>query len=604
VGGNRLSLVLVRRILLSLLLLLAVPTNTLAQSADHPAMPSPSNSGPTVAAIISGVNQPGSIAVNPHTNRVYVANSHAVYVIDGMSNTVVATIDFSDLRNVDIQVVAVNPLTNRLYVGDQNLGEVYVVDGATNARLGIISGVGNVWQIAVNPTNNKIYAATTNVVAVIDGATNLVVGRNLIGNALATSVPSTVVVNPTTNLAYALTGSTGFISVIDGQTNRQDSGILIPRLFAWLTVDPTTNRVYGAQDDRLIVADGHTNALTGIDGLPGSAFNSTPALNPALDRIYVPVQVGNTSALAVVDTKGGLSIANVPLGGQSSNVAVNPATNFVYVTQPSNNTVSVVSDSSGGPTTGMVRDDRYFSQTGFRVDDDTIWDYFDRRGGIATFGYPVSRTFLFQGFLIQVFQRRIVQLDSDGNARLLNLLDPGLLSYTSFNSAEFPSVDSSLISSAPPASDASATLAFVAAHAPDTFQGMPVHFAQTFTNSVTAAVAFPNGSGNPALLPGLDLELWGIPTSQPALDPHNHNFVYLRFQRGIMMYDASCSCTQGILLADYLKSILTGQNLPPDLASEAQESAFYRQYDPTQRNGVHQPTLLPSTDLSNAFAGE
>jgi hypothetical protein len=99
--------------------------------------------------------------------------------------------------------------------------------------------------------------------------------------------------------------------------------------------------------------------------------------------------------------------------------------------------------------------------------------------------------------------------------------------------------------------------------------------------------------------------MWGVPTSAPTFDPNNHNFVYLRFQRGmIMMFDATCTCTQGILLADYLKSILTWQNLPADLSKEAQGSPFFNQYDPSQPNWVHNPTFLPKTDLTQAFASE
>ncbi|MGH2367148.1 MAG: hypothetical protein ACRDI2_03030, partial [Chloroflexota bacterium] len=41
------------------------------------------------------------------------------------------------------------------------------------------------------------------------------------------------------------------------------------------------------------------------------------------------------------------------------------------------------------------RDERFFSATGYRIDNDAIWDYFQARGGVATFGYPVSRTFPF-----------------------------------------------------------------------------------------------------------------------------------------------------------------------------------------------------------------
>src|SRR3954453_11504317 len=41
-------------------------------------------------------------------------------------------------------------------------------------------------------------------------------------------------------------------------------------------------------------------------------------------------------------------------------------------------------------------DARMFAQTGYRVDRDAFYDYFTHRGGVTTFGYPVSRDFLFQ----------------------------------------------------------------------------------------------------------------------------------------------------------------------------------------------------------------
>jgi hypothetical protein len=245
-------------------------------------------------------------------------------------------------------------------------------------------------------------------------------------------------------------------------------------------------------------------------------------------------------------------------------------------------------------------DSRYFPQTGFRIGNDTIWDYFNRRGGVTTFGYPTSRAFTFEGYTVQFFQRRIVQLSHSGQPRLLNLLDNGLMPYTSFNFSTFPAVDSSLTATAPSPTNQPAVLAWVQQNAPNSFSGMPVNFYNTFTSTVSAQVAFPNG-GNASLLPGFDLEMWGVPTSQPEVDPNNHNFIYQRWQRGIMMYDASCNCTQGILLADYFKDILTGQNLPADLAQEAANSPFLGQYDPTQPNWVHNPSLLLSTNMTNAF---
>ena len=116
--------------------------------------------------------------------------------------------------------------------------------------------------------------------------------------------------------------------------------------------------------------------------------------------------------------------------------------------------------------------------------------------------------------------------------------------------------------------------------------------------------AFPEGGGSDGLLLGFNLEIWGLPTSKPTADPTNANFVYQRFQRGIMHYDAACACTQGLLLADYLKSILTLRNLPPDLAAQAQRSPFYGQLDPALPRWLKRPADLPTTDLTDAFVGE
>jgi len=144
-------------------------------------------------------------------------------------------------------------------------------------------------------------------------------------------------------------------------------------------------------------------------------------------------------------------------------------------------------------------------------------------------------------------------------------------------------------------------ITFTQQNAPDTFEGQPVNYFQTFSTTVTCADAFPSGDCQPNLLPGLSLEIWGAPTSKPAYDPTNRGFIYLRFQRGIMHFDASCGCTQGLLLADYFKAIMTGQNLPADLNQQAQGTKYYRQYDPTKPTWIARPNELPASDLTYAF---
>ncbi len=249
-------------------------------------------------------------------------------------------------------------------------------------------------------------------------------------------------------------------------------------------------------------------------------------------------------------------------------------------------------------TAGAQEDPRFFSQTGYRIDNDAFWDFFQHRGGVRTFGYPVSRVFQLDGFFVQIYQREVMQRQADGSVQTLNLLDQGLMPYTRINGSTFPAPDPSVTSATPPATDLGAVLDFVLAQAPDTFEGEPVNYGTTFFTTVTAADA---PDADPALLPGFDLQIWGAPTSKPARDPANNNFIYQRFQRGIMHYDKACGCTQGLLLADYLKSILTGQNLPPDLAGQVTTSKYYRQYSPGSPKSIARPSELPASDLTDAF---
>src|SRR5205823_14364306 len=145
-----------------------------------------------------------------------------------------------------------------------------------------------------------------------------------------------------------------------------------------------------------------------------------------------------------------------------------------------------------------------------------------------------------------------------------------------------------------------------------TFVGEPVNFSKTFFGSVTARDVYPDGvpDGGDNLLPYFNLEIWGLPTSRPAHDPNNPGFIYQRFQRGIMHYDKSCGCTQGLLLADYLKQVLIGTrmpngsanpNLPGDLAQQAQNSRFMSQYAPGRPGSLARPNDLAGSDLTNAF---
>lgn len=238
----------------------------------------------------------------------------------------------------------------------------------------------------------------------------------------------------------------------------------------------------------------------------------------------------------------------------------------------------------GGNAPEIVHDDRYFPQTGFRIDNDDIWNFFNQYGAIQTFGFPTSRMFTFLGCPVQMFQRQILQVCPGQGVALMNVLDPEIFPYTNVNGSTFPGADATLKNNTPQVGSptyAVDILNFINQTAPDTFGGQNVNFLQHF-----------NATGG--------LVIWGAPISQPAPDPTNPNFVYQRFQRGIMHFIAGTG-TESILLADYLKGIIMAENVPPDLQAQSAESRFWDQYCPGNPQWLCRPQALPATDFTFAF---
>lgn len=256
------------------------------------------------------------------------------------------------------------------------------------------------------------------------------------------------------------------------------------------------------------------------------------------------------------------------------------------------------------PPGNVPRDERYFSNTGFRISNDRFWEYYNLRGRHNSFGYPISREFTFMGFTVQFFQGHILQLRPDGSVGSMNLLQEDIMPATRVNGSTFPANDPQLTGSAPQVGSptyATDVVEFTRRNAPNDFNGRPVRFFDRFMGTVDLATAFPGGGGNASLLPLLNLEIWGVPTSRPQVDPSNSGFIYQRFQRSIMHYQESCQCTERILLADWFRTVLTGQGLPGDLSADMATSPFYLQYDNSQENGVARPAQLPNTNMRFAF---
>lgn len=98
------------------------------------------------------------LAVDSGRSRLYGANGrNTLYVIDGTSNQVVATVRVGNGGGMRGRGLAFNPTTGHVFVANPEDGTVSVVDGGS-ARFLTTLAVGR-WpnRIAVNPSTNRIY---------------------------------------------------------------------------------------------------------------------------------------------------------------------------------------------------------------------------------------------------------------------------------------------------------------------------------------------------------------------------------------------------------------------------------------------------------------
>ncbi|MDE1863784.1 MAG: YncE family protein, partial [Thaumarchaeota archaeon] len=172
-----------------------------------------------MVATIQVGDGPSSIAINTHTNMIYVANmeSNTVSVINGTTNSVVSTLHLCNLYGTNF---AVDESTNTIYLtctGPQ--GEIAVISGAENKVINTIDIGRDPNRLAFNPRTDMLYTANNG-----DGTVSVVSAQD---NKLKDTIhvepfPNFVAVNPVTNTVYVTADSykNHTLSVISGVTDK------------------------------------------------------------------------------------------------------------------------------------------------------------------------------------------------------------------------------------------------------------------------------------------------------------------------------------------------------------------------------------------------
>lgn len=295
---------------------------------------------PAPAATLTGIQGPKGIAVNADAGRVYVASyaANRLTVVNAATHAVERNINMPSPNQV-----AYDPGLNRIYVTNRDANTLTVVDAATLTILRTVAVELQPFGVAVNPVNHQVYVANfnSNSVSVIDGSSSTVLARVGLPN-----LPTFVAVDTARNRAYALTSWSGDIYTIESDNTAKlllhvpDSGLV------GLAYNPALDRLYVSSIANVVyvyeVKTGLRLATVTVPAEPHAL-----AVNPNGNAVFVAARA---SQLFRIDGNNNIySGAGATGSGEGDGVAVDPATNRVYVSNYAGNSVTVLSDPCATP---------------------------------------------------------------------------------------------------------------------------------------------------------------------------------------------------------------------------------------------------------------
>ncbi len=294
---------------------------------------------PTNVATIAVSARPKAIAVDPTTHRAFVAlfDSSAVAVLDTTRNQMLATWNTDGGGNANGIAFA----NGRVLVSKRNNVRLSVLDAANGSLLSNIT-VGRL-PYGVGALGTRAWVANfqDNSVSTIDATTNRVLSTQNIGVYPA-------LVAPFEDHAYvSFWGGGVAILGLDGAIRGKIS--LDPGAFG-VAIDPVHRR--------LIVANRGTNKLSLIDAATNATLQTvtetgTPfaiAVNPATNHLFIVLAQSNL--VRVRDATTFALIADVPVGvqGNDGGDGIAIVDNQVYISNFAASSISVISDACATST--------------------------------------------------------------------------------------------------------------------------------------------------------------------------------------------------------------------------------------------------------------
>ncbi len=307
--------------------------------------PAPYQGPPSVLSITAG-SGPVGMALNPATERIYVANqsSNNVTVIDATTNLVVTTIPVGKAPSA----VAVNAQTNTIYVADRDSADVAIINGASNSVTYVgVPSTGAPDSIAVEPGTGNVYVGTggPGILAVINTTTNQV----MYPDPSALFGPIALASSPLSGRMYVADVLDSDLEIYEGATTFLLNSVSMAKPQALAVNAPSVNVADGTGGLRVIDETGMTAPLQFAAGSNPHAI----ATNPADNTIYLADQspaAGQAATVTQFAASNNSVVATYAVGPSAvpartpspNKIAIDTAANLVYVANEGSNTVSII----------------------------------------------------------------------------------------------------------------------------------------------------------------------------------------------------------------------------------------------------------------------
>jgi YVTN family beta-propeller protein len=277
------------------------------------------------------LNATRAIALNAKTGKVYAI---------APAQDAVTVFDRAKAATTSVKVgkspvaLAINEKTNRIYVANNGSGSVSVIDGTNDAVVATVN-VGNLpYVLAVNPVTNKIFVSNTfsNEITLIDGATNAT-------TKIKAGSADSIVIDTKRDRAYLIGWEGTSLTVLDSKPSIVGK-VPMGGMHLWgMALDEAAGKLYVTRAGKaeLAIVDETSGNVTNI------ATAATPcavAMNPATNRIYVVNHEDNS--VTVIDATQGKVLATVKVGEKPQGIAIDAKANRIYVANVHGDSVSVI----------------------------------------------------------------------------------------------------------------------------------------------------------------------------------------------------------------------------------------------------------------------